>query len=33
MINIKNTNYDGEVLAKILTKASTGNELVQKGAY
>lgn len=31
MINIKNTNYDGEVLAKILTKASTGNELVQKG--
>lgn len=31
MVNIKNTNYDGEVLAKILTKASTGNELVQKG--
>lgn len=30
-VNIKNTNYDGEVLAKILTKAATGNELVQKG--
>ena len=26
-----NSNYDGEVLEKILTKASTGNELVQKG--
>lgn len=30
-INIKNTNYDGEVLENILTKAATGNELVQKG--
>lgn len=26
-----NSNYDGEVLEKILTKACTGNELVQKG--
>lgn len=26
-----NSNYDGEVLEKILTKAATGNELVQKG--
>lgn len=30
-IIIVNTNYDGEVLEKLLTKASTGNELVQKG--
>lgn len=30
-INIKNTNYDGEVLEKLLTKAATGNQLVQKG--
>lgn len=30
-VNIKNTNYDGEVLDRILTKAATGNELVQKG--
>lgn len=30
-INLINTNYDGEVLEKILTKAATGNELVQKG--
>lgn len=26
-----NSNYDGEVLEKILTRAATGNELVQKG--
>lgn len=30
-VTIKNTNYDGEVLDRILTKAATGNELVQKG--
>ncbi len=30
-ILIVNTNYEGEVLEKLLTKASTGNELVQKG--
>lgn len=30
-INLINSNYDGEVLEKILTKAATGNELVQKG--
>lgn len=30
-INLINSNYDGEVLEKILTKASTGNEFVQKG--
>lgn len=30
-IVIVNTNYEGEVLEKLLTKASTGNELVQKG--
>jgi len=28
-VTIKNTNYDGEVLDRILTKAATGNELVQ----
>lgn len=27
----KNTNYNGEVLEKILTVASTGNEFVDKG--
>lgn len=30
-IVIKNTNYSGEVLEKLLTKAATGNELVEKG--
>ena len=30
-VTIVNTNYDGEVLDRILTKAATGNELVQKG--
>lgn len=30
-INIKHTNYSGEVLEKLLTKAATGNELVEKG--
>lgn len=30
-INIKNTNYSGEVLEKLLTKATTGNQLVQRG--
>lgn len=30
-IKIDNTNYDGEVLEEILTLASTGNELVEKG--
>lgn len=30
-INLINSNYDGEVLERILTKAATGNELVQKG--
>ncbi|MCD8008351.1 MAG: hypothetical protein LUF68_05375, partial [Clostridiales bacterium] len=30
-IEIKNTNYDGEVLEEILTLASTGNELVERG--
>lgn len=30
-INIKNTNYSGEVLEKLLTVAATGNELVDKG--
>lgn len=30
-INIKNTNYSGEVLEQLLTVAATGNELVEKG--
>ena len=30
-IKITNTAYDGEVLERLLTKAATGNELVQKG--
>lgn len=30
-IKIQNTSYDGEVLERLLTKAATGNELVQKG--
>lgn len=30
-IVVKNTNYNGEVLEKILTQASTRNELVEKG--
>ncbi|HBG39912.1 MAG TPA: hypothetical protein DDW85_00695 [Porphyromonadaceae bacterium] len=30
-IVVKNTNYTGEVLESILTLASTGNELVEKG--
>lgn len=30
-IIVKNTNYNGEVLEKILTVATTGNELVSKG--
>lgn len=30
-IVVKNTNYSGEVLETILTTASTGNELVNKG--
>lgn len=30
-IVVKNTNYNGEVLENILTLASTGNELVEKG--
>lgn len=30
-IVIQNTAYDGEVLERLLTKAATGNELVQKG--
>lgn len=30
-IVVKNTNYSGEVLENILTLASTGNELVEKG--
>lgn len=30
-INIKNTNYSGEVLERLLTVAATGNELVEKG--
>ena len=30
-IVVKNTNYNGEVLERILTVATTGNELVDKG--
>ena len=30
-IVVRNTNYNGEVLEKILTLASTGNDLVEKG--
>ncbi len=30
-IVVKNTNYNGEVLEQILTTASTGNDLVEKG--
>lgn len=30
-IKVDNTNYNGEVLERILTVASTGNELVEKG--
>lgn len=30
-INITNTNYNGEVLERLLTKATTGNQLVQRG--
>lgn len=30
-IEIKNTNYSGEVLEEILTLAATGNELVERG--
>ena len=30
-IKVKNTNYSGEVLERILTVATTGNELVDKG--
>lgn len=30
-INISNTNYSGEVLEQLLTLASTGNEIVEKG--
>lgn len=30
-IVVKNTNYNGEVLERILTLAATGNELVDKG--
>ena len=30
-IKVENTNYNGEVLERILTVAATGNELVSKG--
>ena len=30
-IVVKNTNYNGEVLERILTVAATGNEIVGKG--
>ena len=30
-IKVKNTNYNGEVLERILTVATTGNEFVEKG--
>jgi hypothetical protein len=31
MINIQNTNYNGEVLEELLTLAATGNEVVERG--
>lgn len=31
MINVTNTNYAGEVLEMLLTRAATSNELVEKG--
>lgn len=31
MIVIKNTNYNGEVLERLLTRAATGNELFERG--
>lgn len=31
MIEIKNTNYNGEVLEQLLTVAATSNEIVEKG--
>lgn len=31
MIEIKNTNYNGEVLEELLTVATTSNEIVEKG--
>ena len=30
-IKVDHTNYNGEVLERILTKATTSNELVEKG--
>ena len=30
-IVVRNTNYNGEVLEKILVLATTGNDLVEKG--
>ena len=30
-IVVRNTNYNGEVLEKILVLACTGNDLVEKG--
>lgn len=30
-LKLTKTNYDGEVLERLLTKATTGNDLVQKG--
>ena len=30
-LNVKNTNYSGEVLQTLLTLAATGNEIVEKG--
>ena len=30
-IQVDNTNYNGEVLERILTVAATSNELVEKG--
>ena len=30
-LNVKNTNYSGEVLETLLTLAATGNEIVEKG--
>ena len=31
MIKVTNTNYAGEVLEMLLTRAATSNELVEKG--